>query len=309
MQATSYAKGNTSVHVEKTVTPTTVIEKKTSVTPMTEKTVEVTTHTRDGAVLADREFVQTRESEVVRVDGGRTIEVKEKDAVVQEVIHTVQVEEIQPVVHRQINKTEVHEVTQPIYEENVLPTREARGELAAITHSTVNKNTLAIEQEEWERSSREVAAMQKETVIRPTLVEEVINTNVVEIVQPVIHRDTHERLVIHETQPIYEKINEQATIIHEVRAPIVRSATHTHTETHVTSMASDHAHLAGNRTVVYEAPKEAFVNTHSRVALENDLRDMHLHDATKVTTTVTKTVVDNDDERIITKRTEQSRVL
>ncbi|PRP76642.1 hypothetical protein PROFUN_14968 [Planoprotostelium fungivorum] len=150
--------------------------------------------------------------------------VKERAPVVQEVVHPVEVEEIQPVIHREIRKTEVHQVTQPIYEEVTAPLKEINRELIA-----EHKPTLYADASEYskefeaglESNTQRYAETKKTVVYKPAIIEEVIKTDIIEVIQPVIHRDTVEPTVIHTSQPIYEKVKEQPVVVHETRSPLI----------------------------------------------------------------------------------------
>jgi hypothetical protein len=153
-------------------------------------------------------------------------QVKELEPVVQEVAHPILMEEIQPVVHRDIKKTEVHQVTQPIYEEYTAPTVEINRELEAeIRPVLVEDRTMYKGEFErgLEKDSYSRDAVKKERIVNDAIVEENITKEIVEIVQPVIHRDTVEPTWIKVNAPVYEKIVEQPTLIHEIRQPIIMS--------------------------------------------------------------------------------------
>eukprot|EP01117_Protostelium_nocturnum_P007664 TRINITY_DN2751_c0_g1_i2.p1 TRINITY_DN2751_c0_g1~~TRINITY_DN2751_c0_g1_i2.p1 ORF type:complete len:366 (+),score=120.06 TRINITY_DN2751_c0_g1_i2:127-1224(+) len=150
--------------------------------------------------------------------------VKEYAPVVQEVVHPVEVEEVQPVIHREIKKVEVHQITQPIYEEYTAPLREFNKENIAEHRPTLYQDVSAYSAE-FERGiesgSRTYEEAKKTVVVKPAIIEEVIKTDIIEVIQPVIHRDTIEPIVVHTSQPIYEKIKEQPYIVHETRKPII----------------------------------------------------------------------------------------
>jgi len=143
---------------------------------------------------------------------------------VQEVVHPIEMEEVQPVIHREVRKVEVHQVTQPIYEEYTAPLKEINREMVAEHKPTIIADN-SIYKRELERgaelSSQQYSDTKKTVVYKPAIVEEVIKTDIIEVIQPVIHRDTVEPTVIHTTQPIYEQVREQPYIVKETRKPIV----------------------------------------------------------------------------------------
>jgi hypothetical protein len=219
--------------VEETIVEKTLPQEKIIVTPLTSKMDSLKVEEGEKVVGIQKENIKTSilESELnpsVVLTEKKLVasQIKELEPVVQEVAHPIQMEEIQPVVHRDIKKTEVHQVTQPIFEEYTAPTVEINRELEAeirpvlIEDRTMYKGEFerGLEKDSYSRD-----AVKKERIVNDAIVEENITKEIVEIVQPVIHRDTVEPTWIKVNAPVYEKIIEQPTLIHEIRAPIVMS--------------------------------------------------------------------------------------
>lgn len=72
-----------------------------------------------------------------------------------------------------------------------------------------------------EQSTQRYAETKKTQRVLAPIVEEVIKTDIIEVIQPVIHRDTVAATVIHTQQPIFEQIREQPVLIHETRSPLI----------------------------------------------------------------------------------------
>eukprot|EP01119_Soliformovum_irregulare_P024821 TRINITY_DN89_c0_g1_i1.p1 TRINITY_DN89_c0_g1~~TRINITY_DN89_c0_g1_i1.p1 ORF type:complete len:284 (-),score=84.94 TRINITY_DN89_c0_g1_i1:46-897(-) len=203
---------------------TTVVEKTVTTGTSVATTVPAVTVVQTGVTSAPITTMDAvADSSVAEVhvldQGAKIKEVIEKPEIVQETVHKQQIEEIQPVVHREINKTEVHEITQPIYEKQVKPTVELNKVNATIQGKVVDERTDF--QVEFADKDSVVHDDKKTVVTKPAIVEEEVNTEIIEIIQPVIHREVHQKVIIHSNQDIYEKYNEQATVVHEYRAPVV----------------------------------------------------------------------------------------
>jgi len=152
--------------------------------------------------------------------------IEEVAPVVQEVVHPVELEEVQPLVHRDVKQTEVHQITQPILDTYTAPTIELNRELKAEVMPTIVADTTSFQksyQAGLEKDSLMVDATRHETVIKPTLIDERVQRDIIEVIQPVIHRDTVAPTHIHTSAPVFEKIVEQPILVKETLAPVVMS--------------------------------------------------------------------------------------
>jgi len=193
---------------------TTVTPATTTVTP----TGTATTATKTTTTTLEQPTVVHTETEPVLK------KIKERQPVVQEVIHPVELEEVQPVIYREVRKVEVHQVTQPIYEEHTAPVKEFNRELVAEHRPTLyadnTEYTKEFESGLPSDSQKFEATRRTQKVLAP-IIEEVVKTDIIEVIQPVIHRDTVAATVIHTSQPIFEKVREQPTVVHETRSPLI----------------------------------------------------------------------------------------
>jgi len=155
-----------------------------------------------------------------------SVTVEEVAPVLQEVVHPVEIDEVQPIVHRDVKQTEVHQITQPIYDAYTAPTIEVNRELKPEVMPTLTADTSAFQESYTaglERDTLSVDATRHETIIKPTLVDEVVQKDIIEVIQPVVHRDTTAPTLIHTTAPVHEKIVEQPVLVKEVLPPVVMS--------------------------------------------------------------------------------------
>jgi len=149
-----------------------------------------------------------------------TVEVIQKQAVVQEQIQEFERDVIQPVITRQREQTEIRQITQPMHQRSVLPTvveevrlqPEIRPEIREQPRQMIPQVTL--------QSSSRVAPGIREVVQEQPLIQETVRRQVVEEVQPIIYRETVIPRVVHEVRPIYERIVEAPIILMEERQPI-----------------------------------------------------------------------------------------
>eukprot|EP01118_Nematostelium_gracile_P002286 TRINITY_DN1251_c0_g1_i7.p1 TRINITY_DN1251_c0_g1~~TRINITY_DN1251_c0_g1_i7.p1 ORF type:complete len:450 (+),score=143.63 TRINITY_DN1251_c0_g1_i7:73-1350(+) len=145
-----------------------------------------------------------------------------RDTVVQERIHPVEEEIIQPVIHRERQQTEIHRVQQDIAERNILPTVYQDKMLAAEYRGDYTRSRDFLAEETNTRaavfSTRDIDSVQHHKVINAPIVEETIKKTVIEVVQPVVHRETTAPVVIRETLPIYEKVIEEPIVYNDVRS-------------------------------------------------------------------------------------------
>jgi len=152
--------------------------------------------------------------------------IEELAPIVQEVVHPVEIDEVQPVVHREIKQTEVHQVTQPIYDSYTAPVKEFNRELSAEVRPTLIEDSSLFEKDlaaGYEKSSLAVDATRHETLVKPAIIETEVKKDIIEIIQPVIHRDTVATTVVHTAAPIYEKLVEKPVLVREVLPPVVMS--------------------------------------------------------------------------------------
>eukprot|EP01118_Nematostelium_gracile_P002284 TRINITY_DN1251_c0_g1_i5.p1 TRINITY_DN1251_c0_g1~~TRINITY_DN1251_c0_g1_i5.p1 ORF type:complete len:317 (+),score=108.15 TRINITY_DN1251_c0_g1_i5:41-952(+) len=168
--------------------------------------------------LEIREGMQTTESTREPV---KTVAVA-KETVIREVVHPVEEEIIQPVIHRERQQTEIHRVQQDIAERNILPTVYQDKMLAAEYRGDYTRSRDFLAEETNTRaavvSTRDIDAVQHHKVINAPIVEETIKKTVIEVVQPVVHRETTAPVVIRETLPIYEKVIEEPIVYNDVRS-------------------------------------------------------------------------------------------
>jgi len=147
---------------------------------------------------------------------------KKREAVIQEVHHPIQVEEIQPVVHRDRIRKEVHQVIQPYHEEVIkapkIIEREALPEHRAAEYKPTDNY-----KHEFEEGFKGVASIQEYedtqnvVIYNEPIIEEVIKKEIINVIQPVIHREIVEPTIIKTKQPIYEELHEQPILFHEER--------------------------------------------------------------------------------------------
>eukprot|EP01113_Clastostelium_recurvatum_P051127 TRINITY_DN985_c0_g1_i1.p2 TRINITY_DN985_c0_g1~~TRINITY_DN985_c0_g1_i1.p2 ORF type:complete len:431 (-),score=129.31 TRINITY_DN985_c0_g1_i1:69-1361(-) len=148
------------------------------------------------------------------------VEQRAHAAAVHEVVKPTQIEEVQPVIQREINRTEVHQITQPIYEQAVLPTQvQDVMRPTQVRQDVVRGNQYVAPMHE--QSSRVVQQVQRETIMKPAIIEEVVRPRIIEEIQPVIYRENIQPTIIRETQPIQEHIIEQPVIYRETRAAVM----------------------------------------------------------------------------------------
>jgi len=190
---------------------------------------------RDEKIVVAEQPLKTEKVEIIEapiVEKTQTqvlsapVTIEEVAPVVQEVVHPVELEEVQPLVHRDVKQTEVHQITQPILDTYTAPTIELNRELKAEVMPTVVADTTSFQksyQAGLEKDSLLVDATRHETVIKPTLVDERVQRDIIEVIQPVIHRDTVAPTHIHTSAPVFEKIIEQPVLVKETLAPVVMS--------------------------------------------------------------------------------------
>jgi len=193
------------VNLEKDITlEQTVIQERAPV-------LETRTEMAPGAILTKAEGTTT---------------IQEVAPVLHEVVHPVELEEVQPIIHRDIRQTEVHQVTQPILDSYVAPTQELSRELVPEVKPTLKEDTKSFEREYQsglEKDSLLIDATKYETVLKPALIDEVVKKDIIEIIQPVVHRDTVAPTVIHTSAPVFEKYIEQPVLVRETLAPVIMS--------------------------------------------------------------------------------------
>jgi len=188
--------------------------------------------TLENVVIEERAPVlETRRTEVVspvalvtKAEGSTTVQ--EVAPVVQEIVHPVELEEVQPIIHRDIRQTEVHQVTQPIYDSYVAPTNELSRELLPQVKETLKEDNRSFKNEYQSgihKDSLLIDQTKYETILKPALIDEVVKKDIIQIIQPVVHRDTVAPTVIHTSAPVYEKIIEQPVLVRETLAPVVMS--------------------------------------------------------------------------------------
>jgi len=165
-----------------------------------------------------------------------TIDHVERPTLVEERAHRKEVEVVQPVIHREREQREVHQVIENIYERQVKPTVVREQQLASEYRPDVRVITPEEEREYMNvqvtglRTTIEHAPIEHERVVKEPIVLETIKKKIIEVIQPVIHRETFETEVTYSTQPIYEKVVEEPVIVRETitrQAPTVETTTTT----------------------------------------------------------------------------------
>jgi len=163
---------------------------------------------------------------ITKIENPVAVPVK-KTPVIEEVIKPVERDVIQPVIHREREQTEVHQIIQPILESEIKPTEITREVLPATAFPASIADSSQFKADYKEGAERYhtsvvVAPLQKETVIKPPIIEETIKKVVVEEIQPVIYREIIEPHLVQKVQPVYEKVVEEPVLVKETRAAIVR---------------------------------------------------------------------------------------
>jgi len=143
----------------------------------------------------------------------------EKAPIIEETSHHREVEVVQPVVHREREQQEVHQVVENIFEREVRPTTLMERELPAVYKADVVKAKID-EAKLYSVTDLKpaviVAPVETERVVKEPIVIETLKKKVIEVVQPVIHRETFETNVTYSTQPIFEKVIEEPVVVREV---------------------------------------------------------------------------------------------
>eukprot|EP00026_Physarum_polycephalum_P012891 Phypoly_transcript_13238.p1 GENE.Phypoly_transcript_13238~~Phypoly_transcript_13238.p1 ORF type:complete len:343 (+),score=63.75 Phypoly_transcript_13238:94-1029(+) len=118
---------------------------------------------------------------------------------------------VQPVIHKEIVKTEVRQITQPIYEEVTRAVRIHENELSHDVKENLAKESIPFDEILKRNESAEpkiftnyAPAITKKVILQPIIYENVI-TEVIEEIQPIIHRTVHETHIIKKKEIIHEQ--------------------------------------------------------------------------------------------------------
>jgi len=146
-----------------------------------------------------------------------------KEAVLQETLKPMERIEIQPVIHRQREQMEVHQINENISQTEVLPTVYKEKELPARYVGEFIEDDQAVTEKYLEanaeiKSTMEVEGVRRIRIVKEPVVEEHVHKTIVEVVQPIIHKETFAPVVIKETLPLYEKVIEAPTMSMEERS-------------------------------------------------------------------------------------------
>jgi len=163
--------------------------------------------------LEIRSGVQTVES---TKDPESTVAVS-KEAILQEKIKPVETIEVQPVIHRQREQMELHQINENINQTEVLPTVYRDKELPAQFVGEFREDDKKVTEKYLEanselRNTMEVDVVKRIRIVKEPIVEEHVHKTIVEVVQPIIHKETFAPVVIRETLPLYEKVVEAPTL-------------------------------------------------------------------------------------------------
>jgi len=146
-----------------------------------------------------------------------------KEAVLQERVKPTERIEIQPVIHRQREQMEVHQINENISQTEVLPTVFKEKELPAQFVGEFREDDKLITEKYLKANSEIINTMEVDDVkririVNEPIVEEHVHKTIVEVVQPIIHKETIAPVVIRETLPLYEKVIEAPTMSLEERS-------------------------------------------------------------------------------------------
>jgi len=147
--------------------------------------------------------------------------------VVHETVIREKVEEVQPVIHRQVVEPEIHRVIAPIMEHEKKQVFISEKNLGEIVKDTV------VEQPNAELVSRMDTPMDASTIdiksnstvveLKPIVIEHHVR-QVIEEIQPVIHRTIEEPELVKERVDIYETVVRAPVVYEEKREVIYRDA-------------------------------------------------------------------------------------
>jgi len=169
--------------------------------------------------LEIRSGVQTVES---TKDPESTVAVS-KEAILQETIKPVETIEVQPVIHRQREQMELHQINENINQTEVLPTVYRDKELPAQFVGEFREDDKKVTEKYLEanselRNTMDVDVVKRIRIVKEPIVEEHVHKTIVEVVQPIIHKETFAPVIIRETLPLYEKVVEAPTLSIEERS-------------------------------------------------------------------------------------------
>jgi len=193
-------------------------------TKFTSNTISVNTADSKSTVFVDTTATATEMLDTTY----QTLAPVQDTTVVHETFIREKVEEVQPVIHRQVVEPEIHRVIAPVMEHDkkkVLISEKNLGEIVKETYvEAPSAEIVASLDSALDVSTVDVKSSATTVELKPIVIEHHVK-QVIEEIQPVIHRTIEEPELVRERVDIYETVVKAPVVYNEQRQAVFRETT------------------------------------------------------------------------------------